>query len=84
MGERVTRLATEKVAKFCEKVAEGERGAMLCGRWGGTFRDCWVKPVGSADGDQSEANATTVPHRTENILFSTVKVFVSVINGCVV
>jgi len=81
----VTRLTTEKfVPKFCEKVAEGGWDAILRGGWNGVLRGYWAKPVGSTDGDQSQANATTVPHRTENVFFSTVKVFIYMVNGCTV
>jgi len=81
----VTRLTTEKfVPKFCEKVAEGGRDIILRGGWDRVSRGCWAKPVGSTDGDQSQANATAVPHRTENVFFSTVKVFIYMVNDCTV
>lgn len=72
------RLATEKfVPKFYEKIAEGGRGRRS---WDEIFCDHRVKPIGSTDGDQSEANAMTVPHRTENVSFSPIKVLISVVN----
>lgn len=36
----------------------------------------WLKPVGSADGDQAEAKTVAVPHRTENVSFPTIRVSV--------
>ena len=81
----MTRLATKKfVPKFCEKVAEGGRDAILRGGWDGVLRGHLMKPVGSTDGDQSQANATAVPHRTENVSLSTVKVFIYMVNDCTV
>ena len=81
----MTGLTTEKfVPKFCEKVAEGGRDTVLHGGWDGILRSHWVKPVGSTDGDQSQANATTVSHRMENVSFSTVKVFIYMVNGCTI
>jgi hypothetical protein len=81
----VARLATEKlVPKFCEKVADGGRDAMLRRGWDEILCGHLVKPVGSTDRDQSQTNATTVPHRMENISFSTVKVFIYMINSCTV
>jgi len=77
--ERVTRLATEEfIPKFCEKVTERNRGwvVILCGGL--------VMPVGDADGDQAETETMTVPHRAENVPFSTVSVFVRMSSGCVV
>lgn len=41
-------------------------------------------PVGDTDGDQAEAKAMAVPHRAENVPFSTVKVFIHISSGCVV
>lgn len=81
----MTRLTTEKfVPKLCEKVVEGRRDAILRGGWDEILRGYWAKPVGSTDGDQSQANAMTVPHRTENFFFSTVKVFIYMVNDCMV
>ena len=75
----MTRLATEEfIPKFCKKVTEEKRGwvVILCGDS--------VMPAGDTDGDQAETETVTVPHRAENIPFSTVRVFVCISNGCVV
>lgn len=75
-------LVTEKlVPKFCEDVTEGRRSTTLRGScWDGR----WAKPGGGTDGDQPQANAAVVSHRTENFPFSTVKVFVYMVNSCVI
>lgn len=81
----MTRLAAEKlIPEFHEKIAEVEGGAILREGWGEILCGHWVKPVGNTDGDQAEAETTTVPHRTENVPFSTVKVFVYTTNDCAV
>lgn len=78
-------LATEKfVPKSREKVSESGRNVTPGGSWDKFLCGHWVKPVGSTGGDQSQANGTTVPHRTENFPFSTVKVFIHIVNGCIV
>ena len=75
----MTRLTTEDfIPKFCKKVTEGNGSwvVILCGDL--------VMPVGDTDGDHAETETMTVPHRAENIPFSTVKVFVCICSGCVV
>jgi len=75
----VTRLTAEEfIPEFCEKATEGNIGwaVILCGSW--------VMPVGDTDGDQAETKAMTVPHRAENLPFSTVKVFVCISSSRVV
>lgn len=76
--------ANKFVPEFCKKVAEGGGGVILHGGWDGISSGRWMKPVGSADGDKSEAKTTTVPYRTESIPFSTIEVFVCIVNGRVV
>ena len=39
---------------------------------------------GDTDGDQAEAKTMAVPHRAENISFSTIQVFIWISSGCVV
>lgn len=83
--EGVTRLATEEsVPAFCEKATEGEGSTTSSGGWGEILCGGSTKPVGNADRDQSEAKTTAVSHRTENVSFSAIKVFIYICNSCTV